>query len=85
MERRWRQREVLQIFVSEDVNMAEKTKSTTESSGITEEEKKLMKSHSKQALSVVMKLHKQLGHPGNDKSVDQSHEGRADGRSHHQM
>ena len=49
MEERWRQREIAKIYMVEEQDEKSKTKKT---SSITEEEKKLMKTHSKQNLQV---------------------------------
>ena len=66
MEERWRQREMCKVFVTEELADEDLPKSLTK---VTEEEKKLVKTHGKQAWQVVNKLHRQLGHPGVDRMV----------------
>ena len=60
MEKRWQQREMAQIMVAEELDESKKD----DTRNISNENKNLMKSHGKQALQVVAKLHRQLGHPG---------------------
>ena len=60
MEKQWKQREIAKIYMAEEM---EKTKND-KTKVVSEENKQLMKSHGKQALQIVTKLHRQLGHLG---------------------
>ena len=62
-ERRWKQREAVRIFMAEKVE----EKVSTKKDQIKEENKKLMKRHGKQAFQIVAKLHRQLGHFGQER------------------
>lgn len=71
MEENWRRIEIAKIFVTEELTEAE-IKEGHEGSKrrkVTELEKEMAKNFGKQALNVVSKLHRQLGHPGNDRLV----------------
>ena len=69
MEEKWRQREMVRIFVSEELEEmeVEQMEKEMKTNQIAEEEKALMKTHGKKAVQVVNKLHRQLGHPSNEK------------------
>lgn len=69
MEKKWRQREMARIFVSEELEdmEIEVMEKEEKENKVTDEEKALMKTHGKKAVQVVSKLHRQLGHPSNDK------------------
>eukprot|EP00913_Durusdinium_trenchii_P000385 g353.t1 len=69
MEEKWRQREMVRIFVSEELEEmeVEQMEKEMKKNQVTDEEKALMKTHGKKAWQVVNKLHRQLGHPSNDK------------------
>ena len=65
MDETWRKREVMKIMVAEEIEESK----DKEIPAVNEEELKLAKTHGKQALSVVSKLHRQLGHPGRGRLV----------------
>ena len=64
MENRWRCREIWRIFVTEELMEEEMERKKRK---VNEAELQLAKTHSKQAVNIVAKLHKQLGHPGRGK------------------
>ena len=65
MDENWRRRETVKILMAEEFENEEKK----EVKAVTDEELKLARTHGKQALSIVTKLHRQLGHPGRDRLV----------------
>ena len=64
----WRKKEIAKIIAGE-IMVAEEMKEEKETMEVTKEEVSDSKTHSKKALSVVEKLHRQLGHPGRDRLV----------------
>ena len=58
MDENWRKKEIVKIMVAEEIEKEEKKKT------VSTIEMKETAGHSKAALSVVAKLHRQLGHPG---------------------
>ena len=71
MEENWRRREIAKIFVTEELTEAEvnEEQAGSKKRKVTEMEKEMAKDYGKQALNIVSKLHRQLGHPGNDRLV----------------
>ena len=69
MVRRWRNEETLKIFMMDEMDEMEIEESKNEEKVVSQSDKEMMKTHGKKALQIVNKLHKQLGHPGNDKLV----------------
>ena len=71
MERQWMRREMSQIMVAEEMSQEEMQQEEERSKrpGVTEQEKQQAKEHGAEALKVVQKLHKQLGHPSNDRLI----------------
>ena len=65
MDENWRKREMMKIMVAEEI---EESKGK-EVSLAKEEDLKLARTHGKQALAVVSKLHRQLGHPGRERLI----------------
>ena len=65
----WRKRETMKILVSEELNDMEvdDEKQKDRKPDISPEDKELMRTHGKKAYQIVSKLHRQLGHPSNDK------------------
>ena len=67
MEENWRKREIAKIFVTNELTEAEieEEQEGTKRKKISEMQKQMAKG----SVSVVSKLHRQLGHPGNDRLV----------------
>ena len=63
MEENWRKKEIAKIMVAEEVDKENKMKE------VTKEDIKMSKLHPKTAVSIVAKLHRQLGHPGRDRLI----------------
>ena len=63
----WKRREIAKILMAEET--MEENQKKRRADEITEEEKANMKTHGKQAVQIVAKIHRQLGHPGRDKMV----------------
>ena len=61
MEENWRKKEIARILVAEEVEKE------TKSREVTKKDVETAKLHPKTALSIVAKLHRQLGHPGRDR------------------
>ena len=72
MEENWRKRQISQIMVTNKVDETEKElkkKKQLSTHRLTEHDRRLSKEFGPTALNVVKKLHRQLGHPGNDRLV----------------
>ena len=69
MLKRWQAQETLKIFMADELDEMEIEEEQKKEIKGNEEDKEMMKTHGKKALQIVNKLHKQLGHPGNDKLV----------------
>eukprot|EP00913_Durusdinium_trenchii_P027995 g26246.t1 len=69
MVNRWRNAEVLKIFMMDELDEMEIEDNKKEDKIFNEGDKELMRTHGKKALQIVNKLHRQLGHPGNEKLV----------------
>ena len=61
MDDNWMKKEIAKILVAEETEEEKKTKK------VTDEEMKRSKTQKSAALSIVAKLHRQLGHPGRDR------------------
>ena len=72
MENNWRLRQIAQVMVSEELNDEEaerERKAVQQQHRLTEHDRQLAKEFGPASLNVVKKLHRQLGHPGNDRLV----------------
>eukprot|EP00435_Cladocopium_sp_Y103_P053716 s692_g17.t1 len=71
METQWRLRSMADIMVTDEMNEEEvkEEHAMQKKPKLSEHEKRLTKEFGSVALRVVRKLHKQLGHPGNDRLV----------------
>ena len=69
MWKRWQEREMLKIFVADELDDMEVRKEREEEKTMQTEEKNLMKTHGKKAFQIVNKLHRQLGHPGRENLI----------------
>ncbi len=71
MEENWRKREIAKIFVTNELTEAEikEEQEGTKRRKISETQKQMVKDFGRGSVSVVSKLHRQLGHPGNDRLV----------------
>ena len=72
MENNWRLRQIAQVMVTEELNDEEaekERKAAQQQHRLTEHDRQLSKEFGPASLNVVKKLHRQLGHPGNDRLV----------------
>ena len=72
MENNWRLRQIAQVMVTEELNDEEaerERKAVQQQHRLTEHDRQLAKEFGPASLNVVKKLHRQLGHPGNDRLV----------------
>ena len=66
----WRLRQIAQVMVTEELNEEEaekERKAAQQQHRLTEHDRQLAKEFGPASLNVVKKLHRQLGHPGNDR------------------